>query len=410
MNNPIIIRQPVFNNNKEVVAYDISISEDFIEEGIVEGDIKKINNIPRKINKKLKNEDYRFFRDETILFPFKPEKIVKDNLEELLFVDHMGWIINNNLKLSEKSKEKLKKLKSAGAKIILENIDCIDDIKKELINIVDIISIDIDEQQNNNIKSFIERTNFKYDNIKFLAKNVNTVEEHKVAKHIGFNYYQGIFFKQPDISNDNIPGYQINYLSVLHELNKEDLDFNEIKEIIEKDMAMSKSLLKTINAAYHGYNISSIKKASVMLGIRGLRKWSMIYLVEALKASKPDILFINALTRAEFAQRLTKIFNIEENLDQYFIMGMFSMLDVFMDTDKKIILEEIGVGEEMKEAILYKIGEMGEILEVAEKFDKADVAAIRELKDRYPDKIGDIYNNFLEAVDFAYKTFTIMHK
>jgi EAL and modified HD-GYP domain-containing signal transduction protein len=410
MNNPIIIRQPVFNNNKKVIAYDISINEELKSDEVIKIQNKNLNDIPKKVNRQLKDKNNSVFKDEIILFPFKSEEILNDNLEDLLFINYMGWIIDNKLEITKNIMEKIKKLKSAGAKFLLENVDCIGEIKKEMIDVLDIIIINIDTQKNNDIQEFIKKTNLKYKNIKFLAKNVNTIKDFKTARHIGFNYYQGLFFQEPNISNTNIPGYQINYLSVLKELNKEDLDFNKLKEIMKKDMSMCKSLLKTINAAYYGQNISSIKKASVMLGIKGLRKWSMIYLIEALKASKPDILFINALIRADFSESLTKIFNVKENLDQYFIMGMFSMLDVFMDTELKIILKEIGIGKNMKKAILYKTGEMGAILKIVEKFDKADAKAINELKEIYPKEFKDIYVGFLEAVEFAYNTFAIMNK
>lgn len=172
-------------------------------------------------------------------------------------------------------------------------------------------------------------------------------------------------------------------------------------------MSMTVSLLRTINAAYYGYQVSSIKQASTLLGIKGLKNWSLIYLAEGLRNDKPDILFANTLIRAKFAEALAKDFDIEDKSNELFTMGMLSMMDAFLDRPLVELLREISLSEDIKDALLRQEGIYGEILELVVAFERVKWKKIRVIEKEKGLNSRKLYNKYLSAVDFAYETMNI---
>jgi len=407
MDNKIILRQPILDKKKNMAMVHVSvIDRDFNLENKKVSNKTEFNNSNKDIVQNLnhnKNKILDFLNCNIVLLQFNLElNSIEKEIDELVFLENLGLILNNKEDIQKETIDKLKNLNKNKTVFVLENIDSVDEIKPQLLECIDYIIIDIAKQSNVNMSDFNKKLKIKYDNkIKTIAKGIDTREEFELAQEVGFDYFQGIFFKKPDKVQTEIPGHQNNYMILLKELNNESLKFERLKEIIQRDMSMTKSILKTINNAYTGYNVSSIKDAAIMLGINGLKKWSMIYLVEGLGAHKPDILFINALSRANMAENLSIMFGEEEFKDEYFVMGMFSIIDAFVDVEKEVILNEIGLSNKIKKAILNYEGTMGDILSIVEAFDNVSNEDIKKIKESYPKKIKKIYTIYLESLDYA---------
>lgn len=401
----IAARQPVLDSSQEVFAYEIVFKNSIEEKSITENS----NIIAEKIS-----DDIEFFEESNLsdgkrVFINFNAQMIKSELPLLLSKDNVGIEISENLNSKKEIVSKINKLKENGYLLILNHPEAAlsDNI---LYDYADIIKINYKRSAEAEIKNFIKNIKSqKSSEIKFLAENIDDHQQFEKAKELGFDFFQGIFFTKADIIDDSgTPGYKINYLNVLKELNKKDVDFNKIEKIIKNDISMTFSLLKTINSASYGYNVSSIKQASTLLGVKGLKKWSLLYLINGLKDDKPDILFVNTLTRAKFAELLAKEFDVAEKSEDLFTMGIFSMIDAYLNRSMSKILEETALTEEIKEAILIREGVMGEILNLVIAFERVkwDQVALIEKKNQLDPK--KLYNKYLQAVDFAYETMNIL--
>lgn len=405
MQESIVARQPILDKDQNVIAFEIIFKRTYdskIEEKNISITAEEINNDVEFIEQKKLSNGKKIFINFT-------GELLKTEITNLLSKDNLGIEISENIKVDPETIQTIEKLKKDGALIILKDIN-FDEPNSNFLKFADIIKLDFSEYDNNQHRKMIDNIKRNYNNnIKFLANNINEHKQFKSAKDCGYDYFQGIFFTKPDVvANREMPGYKLNYLNFLKELNKDDLDFDQLEKIIKNDMSMTVSLLRTINAAYYGYNVSSIKQAATLLGINGLRKWSLIYLAEGLRNDKPDILFVNTLTRAEFAESLAEDFEIEENSGELFTMGMFSMMDAFLNRSIKDILDEISLKKEIKEALTKKEGIYGEILELVIAFERSkweEISVIEKYYDLDPRKL---YNKYLKAVDFAYETMNLL--
>jgi EAL and modified HD-GYP domain-containing signal transduction protein len=402
----IAARKPVLDSNQEVFAYEIIFKNSIEEKGISKNSKLFIEEI---------SDDIKFFENSNLadgkkVFIHFNADLIQSEVPQLVSKDNLGIEISEDIKLKNEIINTIKKLKDNGCLLILNQ-----SVKNPAVNLyeyADIIKIDYKKASKTEHRSFIETIRNKNSSqIKFLAQNIDEHHQFKEAKAAGFDYFQGVFFTKADMVNDSgTPGYKINYLNVLKELNKADVDFDKIEKLIKNDISMSFSLLKTINSASYGYNVASIKQASALLGVKGLKKWSLLYLINGLKDDKPNILFVNTLTRAKFAESLAEEFNAADKSEDLFTMGIFSMLDAFLNRSMAKIMEETALTEEIKEAILIREGVMGEILNLVIAFERVkwDQVALIERKNQLDPK--KLYNKYLKAVDFAYETMGVLIK
>ncbi|MFW5979711.1 MAG: EAL and HDOD domain-containing protein [Halanaerobium sp.] len=403
----IAARQPVLDSGQEVFAYEIVFKNSIEERNVSENSHLFAEEI---------SDDIKFFENSNLadgkkVFIHFNADLLQSEVPLLLSKDNLGIEISENLSSKKEIVSKIKKLKEKGYLLILNHSQVVLN-NNILYNYADIIKIDYKKASKAEHKSFIKKIKTQTSSqVKFLAENIDEHLQFKEAKEAGFDYFQGIFFTKADkIKDSGTPGYKINYLNVLKELNKEDVDFNQIEKIIKNDISMTYSLLKTINSASYGYNISSIKQATALLGVKGLKKWSLLYLISGLKDDKPNILFVNTLTRAKFAESLASEFNIAEKSEDLFTMGIFSMIDAFLNRPMSKILKETSLTEEIREAILIREGVMGEILNIVIAFERVkwDQVALIEKKNQLDPK--KLYNKYLQAVDFAYETMDVLIK
>lgn len=408
MEDAVVARQPIFDRDKNVIAYEVIFKNFF----------GSLNKEEDKIAKNISAEDISngvdlleengLFNMEKVFISFTPDLIKKD-IPSLFPNNIIAVELTKNSSIDNELVNKIRNLKEKGYLIIMD-ISVLNDRFNLVINFADIINIDFKTSRDINHKNIINTVKNKFKkNLKFLAKNINEYEDFNDAVEAGYDYLQGFFFTKPDlIAGREMPGYKINYVNVLKELNKENVDFNEIENIIKNDISMTFSLLSTINSAAYGHNISSIKQASTMLGVKGLRKWSLLYLVKGLSNDKADILFVNTLTRAKFAELLAEDFDITDKKSDLFTMGIFSMMDAFLNRSLYNILKDIPLTEDIKDALLIREGVLGEILSLVIAFERQKWKQISLIEKINNLDAKSLYNKYVEAVDFAYKTMDIL--
>ncbi|HMA60398.1 MAG TPA: HDOD domain-containing protein [Halanaerobiales bacterium] len=405
MEESILARKPVLNLNQDVIAYEIIFKNSYdnkITDDNIDITAEAINNDVEFIEQTNLSNGKKIFMNFT-------RDLLKNEVVNFLAKDNLGIEISEDIDYDANLISNIVKLKDEGALIILNDLNPYKP-NTTLIKYADILKLDFNKFKEKEHTLIINLLKNKYNkNLKFMAENINEHEQFDQAKECGYDYFQGIFFTKPEVmANRKIPGYKLNYLNFLKELNKPEIDFDKLEDIIKNDMSMTVSLLSTINSAYYGYNVSSIKQASTLLGINGLKKWSLIYLAEGLRNDKPDILFVNTLTRAKFVESAAEDFGVKEKSSELFTMGMLSMMDAFLNKPLEEIIDEISLKGDIKEALLRGEGIYGEILQLAIAFERVKWQEISIIEKTYGLNPKKLYSKYLAAVDFAYETMNML--
>ncbi|CCU79755.1 Predicted signal transduction protein [Halanaerobium saccharolyticum subsp. saccharolyticum DSM 6643] len=330
-------------------------------------------------------------------------KMIKNKIFDILSSDSIYIEILETVEVDEEILSICKELKSQGFKIVLDDFEFKESLI-ELVKIADIIKIDFLNTTKKVRKETLYLIKSKYNkDVKFLAEKIENYSHLKEAKKFDYDYYQGFYFTKPDIiSGRKVEPFKQSYVNILEELNKEYPDFRQIENYIKQDLSMSYSLLRLVNSAAYGYDINSIRQGIVLLGVDKLKKWSLLYSFKSLNSKKPDILLITSLTRAYFAESLKQHLDIDEDL---FILGMFSLINAYLDRDLKDVLPLISMKSKFKDALISKEGKLGEVIKIIEIYEKSNW---QDLNKYSLDKKA-VSNDYLEAIENAEEIFEITY-
>ncbi len=297
------------------------------------------------------------------------------------------------------------KLKQAGYLLAVDDF-VYDEKYKPLLNLVDFVKIDFLATKGEGRKSLIEQ--YASSGIRFLAEKVENPEEHREALGLGYSYFQGYFFCKPTIiSGKDIPAYKLHYLRILQVINRPEVDFKKLGEIIKNEISLSFKLLRYINSAYFGLRnkINSIMQALALLGEKEIKKWVSLIALANMGQDQPEELVIQALIRAKFCESMAPSIGLIQRADNLFLMGMFSLIDTILGRPLAEILKEIPIADEVKDALLGKQNRLRDVYEFVLVCEKGDWEKLPEQTARLGMQEARAYQLYLEALKWSHRCF-----
>ncbi len=313
--------------------------------------------------------------------------------------------ILENIEPDAETLEACKKLKEAGYPIALDDF-VYEEKFKPFLELADIIKVDFllssKEEQREMAERFIPK------GIQMLAEKVETWEIYQEAKEMGYVFFQGYYFAKPTIlSTKDIPSFKLHYLQILQEIQKPQLSYQGLEDIIKREMSLSYKLLRYINSAFFGWHVtvSSINHALVLLGEVEVKKWTSLMALSNMADGKADELVVQAIVRAKFCESLAPKLGLAARAQDLFLMGMFSLIDGIMDRPIEEVLEKIPIESDIKDALLGKEGRLRDVYQLILSYEKGDWEAIPALHEKLRLDEEGIAEFYLEAVDMANQSF-----
>ena len=235
---------------------------------------------------------------------------------------------------------------------------------ESLMRLTEIIKIDIQQTPLKEAKLLIDRLADRP--IKFLAEKVENRDEYAEALGIGFSYFQGYFFSKPEIiKRRGIAPLKIRLLQIIGELNRTDADVDRLEELIKSDVSLSYRLLQYMNSAFFNLpnKVTSIKSAIVFLGLTEIRKIVTLLITAKLAESKPGELIRASVVRARLCELAGRESGYQGDLSELFLLGLFSLMDVVLETEMEQIIDQLPLSDQLKLALVKKEGELIKYLE-----------------------------------------------
>lgn len=363
---PLLARQPILNLSLKVVGYellcrpapqatlewqhqhgDVATSELLITafndigiETITEG-------LPAYIN----------FTRYWLMNPplFTAKKIVAEILEHIL--------------PTEQNIQAVQKLNELGFKIALDDFDGTPE-KSKFFPYIHLVKVDLRQLEDlTQLASIIER--YREHNLIWLAEKVETVEEFELCKSAGCTLFQGYFFSQPlNVYGKRLPDSQHSVLQLLHVLNDQNSNIEQVANILKTDPQLSYKVLKTVNSAAYSSarEVTSINQAIMLLGLNRLKAWANVIALGKLN-HKPDVLRDYAVIRAFLCQALQQYWPSLDK-DTAFTIGLLSLLPGFLDASFEEICKQINLPQEIADALIHFEGDLGFILKTAISMEK----------------------------------------
>ena len=395
-----IARQPIFDRNLDVYAYELLYrSGEANYANATDGDAATFT----VIKNSLMIIGLDTITDGKLAFINFTKKLIDDRIPTVFSQNEMVVEILEDVIPDEAFIEKLKELKALGYKLALD--DFVLDYKyHDIIELVDIIKVDFMQTCEFERKKIYHK--YKNRNIEFLAEKVETLQEYKNALKMDYKYFQGYFFSKPVIvKGQNIQALSVNYLRVINELERKDPEIGTIAAIIESDVALTYKLLRYINSAafYKKSTVKSVNHALVHLGLKEIKKWITIAMIQDLGADKPDEIIKSSLVRGKMSELLAESFDLEDRKSELFLVGMLSMIDTLMNCSKELALKQLPLADDIKAAILGEKNALEDILRLVVAYGKGDWSSMLERK---PKELQGFPDAYLEAVKWANEIFS----
>jgi EAL and modified HD-GYP domain-containing signal transduction protein len=291
-----------------------------------------------------------------------------------------------------------KKLKKNGYILALDDFQYIPEYQP-LVDLANIIKVDFLATKGSERKEIIQRNRSK--NIKYLAEKIESYEEYKEAVGYGYSYFQGFFFCRPLIvSGKDVPSYKLNLFQALQELNQSYMDVKKIEEIILRDVSLTYKLLRFINSAAFGIpsEIRSIRQALLLLGLVELKKWMSLIVLSQIGSDSPEELLVNSIVRAKFCETTAEQTKMKHRKYDFFLMGLFSFIDIFLNRPMAEILAELPITNDIKDALLGISNDLRPVLDLIIMYEQGRWDAVAEISKNLALGSGKILSNYLSAI------------
>ncbi len=265
-----------------------------------------------------------------------------------------------------------KRIKDMGYSLALGDF-IFDEYDLYLLDLVDIVNIDYPSVSLDTQSKLIKKYGHK---MKFLAENLETREDYDIAMKLGYDYFQGNFFRRPSMfKSREVASLNSNLFSILNELNKNEPSFSHIADIIEGDLGLSYKLLKLANSVYFSARkeITSIQHALSFIGLNELYQWISIMMLKEQTDVENAALIKLSLVRARFMELLAKELHPYDNATVYFFTGMFSFIDVLLNQSMEKILKGLPLPDKVKQALLGEDNSLRQLLNCVIDYETANV-------------------------------------
>ncbi len=262
------------------------------------------------------------------------------------------------------------RMRAAGYLVALDDYE-VDDVREPLIQVADIIKVDVRRTPMEQGAALIRR--WGTAKRRLLAEKVETREEFLAAKQAGFAYFQGYFFRKPELLQAReIPANRINYLRLLAAITRANPDPREIEDVIKGEASLVYRLLRYLNSPVFGFTreIRSVRHALAMLGEREVCRWIRLAATLVAAQNKPSDLVLSALVRGRFCELLAP--KVKHEGSDLFLVGLLSLMDSILDIPMGVVLEGISVDKETKAALLGQDGQLSSIYQLMLAQDAAD--------------------------------------
>ena len=385
----LVARQPIFDRNVKVSAYEILFranghesakfeSAEFATAEVGVNALLDIGldrlvgnrvawiNIPREV---LVSGIYEFF---------PPERVVLELLE--------------TIEADAEVLRAIERAKSLGFKIALDDFVLTGRTQAlvPLANFVKLDTLAIDADELPRIVSELRRPGMR-----LLAEKVETHEVFASMTALGCELFQGYFFARPQlITGRRAPNNRISLLRVVAGMQEADASLESIEQLIQSDVGLSYRLMRYVNSVAVGtiVPIESLRHAIMTLGFERVRACVLVLMLTSYE-DKPDELVTTSLVRARYCQLLCGFSNLDPQ--RGFLVGLLSAIDAFLDRELKTIVSEIGLADDIVQALVAHEGELGLVLEAAIACESADWERMGELplsahalRDTYLDALG----------------------
>lgn len=240
-----------------------------------------------------------------------------------------------------------------------------------------------------------------------LACGVDDFSRFRFFKEIGFELFQGAFYKTPEsITIRQLSSNEMSRFNLMTTIQQEEVDIDQLAEVLQADASLSFRLLAYLNSATFGFRqkIKSIHQAIQLLGWRKLRIWLRVVLLNDVNRSQDaSELMLLAAQRGKFLELIGEAYDYWGfDPESLHMLGIFSLLDAMLGMPMSEITSYLPLDEKLKSALCRDPdNEYLPLLELARQLEEHRRATAEEMIRELNMDSGVVKQALQKSIDWA---------
>ena len=227
----------------------------------------------------------------------------------------------------------------------------------------------------------VRRVREQHPQIQLIAERLETEGDLHQAFELGFDFFQGHVLGRPHVvSTATLSPARLSRIRLLTALSDAEVDFDEVIAHIAGDPALSYRLLQATNSAASGLTVrvSSVREATVLLGLATVRQWVTLMLLSDLSEATEDQL-ATVLTRARLCQTVAQQVRLPG--DAAFSVGLLSGVADLVGRPVADLAGELPLSADVTAALAEGTGPLGDLLTAVRRYEQGEPSALAGLLD-----------------------------
>mgnify|MGYP000041244153 CR=1 FL=1 len=389
-------RQPIFKQNRELFAYELLFRDSIVN---AFPDIDGDQATSKLIEASQFNLGLEDFTDQHPAFINFSDDLIIKGYPKFIPKEQLVVELLETARPTKRLLQSVQQLKEAGYRIALDDYEH-NPVWLHFFPYVDIIKVDFRASTDQQIMA-IKQAAKDYP-IELLAEKVETYEEFNRAIELGFSYFQGFFFSEPEMMQSKaLAPSQMSLAELLYESSKPEMDLDSLIVIFQRDVTLSFKLLRYANSAAfkRRSDIETIRQAIVVLGQAELKKFLAVLFTAQVNTSKPIELIRLSMGRANFCEAIARADNQLRDPSTAFLTGMLSVIDAILDERIDSVMNKLPLSEDIKKALTDRTGILADYLSLVEHYEKAQwdqANAIIAKLNLEPNEVPDFYHTSIQ--------------
>jgi EAL and modified HD-GYP domain-containing signal transduction protein len=375
-NHAFIARQPIVNAGHTIIAYELLFRHSaHAQSAHFESDAEAGITI---IANALCNMGTEWLLKGKQAFINMEVPMLMSSFSSLLPKENVVIEVLETVKVTDDILARVKELKQEGYRFALDDFHYLPE-SEPLLALADYVKLDVLSHSPDELAKLV-KTVRRYP-VKLVAEKVETLDQFKHCRDLGFDFFQGYYFAHPETLVERVINPVHGTVLQLLEKVRQGADVKELEALFKKDVALTFKLMRYINSAGFGLSceVQSIRHAVSILGMQPLYRWLTLLLVTAGSNATSPAQARTAITRGRLCELLGKTELPRGDQDNLFIVGVFSLLPAMLEMPMEQILERLVIPEKIADALMDRSGLYGPFLALAEAVESGDAQRLEDL-------------------------------
>jgi c-di-GMP phosphodiesterase len=392
-----VARQPVFDQNERIFAYDLVLHDAPGESGHFEESSAErlVNEIFLEIGLDRVSEGHG------VLLTANRDMLLR-GLLHVLPADRVIIQIPGAVAADAQILPACNDLARAGYRIALQALLPDAAFAKGLLDVAQLVNVDVAGLTPAALARIAGE--LRGPQRRLMAVNVKHAGERKACAALGFDLFAGYRFSAPETyTRKEIGIEQLLTFRVLKMVRDPKASDSDIEDLIRRDVGLSYKLLKIVNSAATGAReIWSIGHALRLLGREQVARWLSVLLVSDGNSDgvRAELMHLS-LMRARMCELVADEVGLRQARGPAFLVGMISVLDQILEIPMASICDAMDLAPDLRSALIGRRDFFGDVLRLVEAYIAGEWATVTSVAASVGIDAAKLQPPYLESLSWA---------